>query len=131
VHVLGRGTTAARVIGRLVEAGITVTAGVLPAGDVAALTAAEIAREVVTAPAFEPIADDRRQATEALLREADATVVAGAIDETTDRLASVADAVLVLDGVDCSVTGETVSEAELLERIDSDEPIESMRSSTR
>jgi iron complex transport system ATP-binding protein len=131
VHVLGRGTAAARVIGRLVEAGITVTAGVLPAGDVAALTAAEIAREVVTAPAFEPIADDRRQATEALLREADATVVAGAIDETTDRLASVADAVLVLDGVDCSVTGETVSEAELLERIDSDEPIESMRSSTR
>jgi iron complex transport system ATP-binding protein len=131
VHVLGRGTVAARIIGRLVEAGVSVTAGVLPAGDVAAVTAGEIARDVVTAPAFEPIPDDQRQAAEALVRDADATVVAGPIDETTAQLAAAADSVLVLEGVEGSVIGETVSEGELLERIDSGEPIELMRSSAR
>lgn len=131
VHVLGRGTTAARLIGHLVETGSSVTAGVLPAGDVAAVTASEIAREVVTAPAFEPIADDRRQAAEALLRDADATVIAGPIDQTTERLAATADSVLVLEGVEGHVAGETVSEAELLGQIGRGDSIESARSSPR
>ena len=37
--------------------------------------------------------------------------------------------VLVLEGVEGSVAGETVSEAELLERINSEDSIESVRSS--
>ena len=98
IHVLGGGVPAARMLGQLVEAGFEVTAGVLPAGDVAATTAREIARSVVTAPAFEPIADDRIDAAAELVETADATVIAAPIDGRNARLADRADRLFVPEG---------------------------------
>ncbi|MFO7926599.1 MAG: heme ABC transporter ATP-binding protein [Halobacteriota archaeon] len=99
VHVLGSGESAARTIGRLVDAGISVTVGVLPEGDVAAVTARGLAREVVTAPAFEPISADRLATAESLVTAADATIVAGPIDGSNERLARTSEPLFVLEGV--------------------------------
>lgn len=87
VHVFGGGEPAARTLGRLTEAGFEVTAGALPASDVAAVTARSVARAVVTAPAFEPIDRETRSEVETLLDAADAAVVAGPIAGVNARLA--------------------------------------------
>ena len=79
VHVTGSGRTAARSIATLRRAGATVTAGVLPAGDVAAATAADLGVETVTAPPFEPVDDRTLAAIEADVAAADAVVVAGRV----------------------------------------------------
>jgi iron complex transport system ATP-binding protein len=128
VHVLGGGTDAARLVGQLVEAGISVTAGVLPEGDVAAVTAGEIAREVVTAPAFESVDEERIEAAEQLIRAADATVVAGPLEGPVERLAGAAERVFAIEGTYESSVGPTVTERELLDAIDSEGPIEPVQS---
>ncbi|MEF8777604.1 MAG: heme ABC transporter ATP-binding protein [Natronomonas sp.] len=99
IHILGGGEPTARSLGRLVDAGIEVTAGVVPEGDVAAATAREVARAVVTAPPFEPVSADRRQSAAELVAKADATVVAGTLDEENRRLARRADHLFALESV--------------------------------
>ena len=117
VHVFGRGEAAARVIGRLVDAGVEVTVGVLPEGDVAAATAHSVASEVVTAPPFERVTDDRRERVAELVAAADAAVVAGALDEANRALARNCDPLFALDGVDAPSNAHSVSESELVERL--------------
>lgn len=91
VHVFGGGESAASVLGRLVEHGYEVTAGVIPPGDVAATTARKIGHTVVTAPAFEPITEAKAADVATLLETADAAVVAAPIDGENARLARQAD----------------------------------------
>jgi iron complex transport system ATP-binding protein len=118
VHVLGGGESAARLLGALVEAGVSVTAGVLPEGDVAAVTANEIARAVVTAPAFESVSAERIEAAAEFVRAADLTVIAGERG-ANDRLESIADPIVA-----CGVDRDdmlTVTERELLGILEDEE----------
>ena len=118
VHVLGRGTDAARTIGRLVERGVAVTVGVVPEGDAASVTARAVAREVVSAPPFEPVADDRAAAAADLVDRADAVVVAGPIEGPNERLARESARAFALHGAsDPPAYADTVTDAELLEAL--------------
>jgi iron complex transport system ATP-binding protein len=120
VHVLGAGERAARTIGRLVDTGVSVTAGVLPEGDVAAITARGLARDVVTAPAFEPIPDDRVAAVESHVASADATVVAGSLDGPNERFVQMSSPVFALEEVpDPPIGVHAVGERDLLDRVGS------------
>lgn len=120
VHVLGAGERAARTIGRLVDAGVSVTVGVLPEGDVAAITARGLARDVVTAPAFEPIADDRLAAVESHVASADAIVVAGSLDGPNERFVQTSSPVFALEDVSDSPIGvRVIAERDLLDRVGS------------
>ena len=128
VHVLGRGTDAARTIGRLVERGVAVTVGVVPEGDAASVTARAVAREVVSAPPFEPVADDRAAAAADLVDRADAVVVAGPIEGPNERLArESARAFALHGGSDASEYADTVTDAELLEALGDASPAEGTR----
>ena len=105
VHVLGGGERAARTIGRLVDAGVEVTAGIVPEGDVAVATARSVAVEVVTAPPFGHPSADRLEAAEDLVRRADVTIVAGPVHDG-ERVGS-GDGVDSGDGVEPGYDGDT------------------------
>lgn len=121
VHVLGGGSSAAGLLGALAEAGVSATAGVLPDGDVAAVTAGEIACDLVTAPAFESVSDERIEAAAELVRTAELTVVAGPLAGPNPHLESIAEPVVAC-GVDRGGL-PTVTEQELLEALSAGEPI--------
>jgi len=114
VHVLGGGPRTARVIGRLVDAGVDVTAGVLPAGDAALPTARSLGREVVSAPAFEPVPADREAAAAALLEAADATVVAAPVEGTNATLSERSRPLVAMEGTDPPAHATVVDEAALV-----------------
>ena len=78
VHVAGSGPAAARALATLSAAGATVTAGVLPAGDVAATVAADLGVETVTAPPFSPVDAAAEAAARDALADAAVVVLAGA-----------------------------------------------------
>ncbi|WP_181692960.1 ATP-binding cassette domain-containing protein [Natronomonas sp. LN261] len=125
VHVVGHGTGAARTIGRLAELGVRVSAGVVPAGDVAAVTAEAVAREVVTAPPFEPVSDDRFAAAADLVRRADAVVVAGTLGAPNRRLADVPERTFALrDAPDGHSSRPLATERELLDVLGRSAPAE-------
>ncbi|WP_235853534.1 ABC transporter ATP-binding protein [Halosimplex salinum] len=75
VHVVGTGERTARTVAALSSAGARVTVGAVPAGDVAAATAREVAAETVTAPAFTTLDAEREAEARDLLVAADAAVV--------------------------------------------------------
>ena len=128
IHVLGRGTDAARTIGRLVERGVAVTVGVVPEGDAASVTAQAVAREVVSAPPFEPVADDRAAAAADLVDRADAVVVAGPIEGPNERLARESARTFALHvASDPPEYAETVTDAELFEALGDASPGERTR----
>lgn len=128
VHVLGRGTDAARTVARLVERGVAVTVGVVPEGDAASVTARAVAREVVSAPPFEPVADDRAAAAADLVDRADAVVVAGPIEGPNERLARESARAFALRGAsDPPEYADTVTDAELLEALGDASPAEGAR----
>ena len=130
IHVLGGGRSAARLLGRLAEVGIEVTAGVLPENDIAAVTAGELASSVVTAPAFEPIGETQRVAVRTLIEKADATVVSGPLDPEHTPIARHADRLFAPDTVpDPPPNARTVPDAELLSVLGGSETIESSASS--
>lgn len=115
VHVFGGGPRAARTIGRLVDAGIEVTAGVFPKGDAATATARGVAREVVTAAPFEDVATDRLRAAASLAEDADVSVIAGPLDEANARVAADSEHLVALEGIDAETArAEVITEAELL-----------------
>jgi len=76
VHVVGSGPLAARTVATLADGGVTVTAGPLPEGDVAAETARARGLDAVTVPPFETPAGDDRERAVALAAPADALVLA-------------------------------------------------------
>ncbi|WP_424019169.1 heme ABC transporter ATP-binding protein [Halorientalis pallida] len=98
VHVVGTGRTAARVIARLHDAGVTVTVGPLPEGDLAAETARARDLETVTAPAFGSPDAAIRDRVRVLRDEADALVAAD--PPAADGIAAVLDARLPVVTVD-------------------------------
>jgi hypothetical protein len=85
----------------------------------------------VTAPAFESVDEERIEAAETLVRAADATVVAGPLDGPTERLAATAESAFAIEGACDGSVGPTVTEGELLEALDTGEPIEPVRSPSR
>lgn len=99
VHVLGGGEAAVQLLGRLSEAGFELTSGILPEGDIATTAANAIAQKTVTAPAFEPVSDDRTEAAIELIESADVVVVANSLDETNERLGRRADRLLAVESV--------------------------------
>ena len=117
VHVVGGGERTARIVGRLAENGVEVTAGVLPAGDVAAATAETLAREVVTAPPFEAVPADRRRAAAELLAAADAAVVAGPLAGPNESLLEGFGPLFALEDTDHPPGATPVPEADLLEAV--------------
>ena len=117
VHVVGGGERTARVIGRLAEGGAEVTAGVLPADDIAAATAETLAREVVTAPPFEAVPADRRRAAAELLAAADAAVVAGPLAGPNESLLEGFRPLFALEDTDHPPGATPVPEADLLEAV--------------
>ncbi len=118
VHVLGGGPRAARVIGRLVGAGVAVTAGVLPEGDAALATARGLAREVVAAPPFRSVPADREAAAADLLESADVTVLAAPVDGTNAALAERARPLVALEGTDPPADATVVAAANLLAAVE-------------
>ncbi|WP_430505151.1 heme ABC transporter ATP-binding protein [Haloparvum sp. PAK95] len=88
VHVVGTGPRAATGIARLAAAGFTVSAGVLPAGDVAAARASDVDAETAVVPAFAVIDDEAAADAVALAREADCTVVVGEPAARNDEVAT-------------------------------------------
>lgn len=130
IHVLGGGEAAAQLLGRLSEAGFELTAGVLPEGDVAASTARGTARALVTAPAFEPVSNDRGAAAAELIETADATVVAASLDDANERLGRRADPLFALESVrNPPANAHVVSMREIPEAIERIESTESPRRS--
>ncbi|WP_418284978.1 ATP-binding cassette domain-containing protein [Halorubrum sp. DTA46] len=77
VHVVGTGRGAARVAARVAAAGHGISAGVVPAGDALAGVARDADGPMVTAPPFEAVAPERRDAARDLVRDADVAVVVG------------------------------------------------------
>jgi iron complex transport system ATP-binding protein len=122
VHVIGGGARAARVIGRLVDAGIDVTAGVLPAGDAALTTARSLAREVVSAPSFEPVPDDRAAAAADLVEAADVTVQAAPVDGANAALAERSRPLVALAGSEPATHATVVEEADLVSAVGAPAP---------
>jgi iron complex transport system ATP-binding protein len=100
VHVIGGGERTARVVGRLVDSGIDVTVGILPEGDAAVATARSVAGDVVTAPPFESVPEDRADAARDLVAAADVTVLAAPVDGSNATLARTADPLVALPGTD-------------------------------
>ncbi len=117
VHVLGHGERTARVVGRLADAGIEVTVGVLPAGDVATATARSIASEFVTAPPFEEISTERRRAVSELIERADATVLAGPLEGVNAAVAAESDVLVALEGTEPPAGTPTVETTGLLDAL--------------
>jgi len=115
VHVVGSGARAARTIGRLADAGLAVSAGVLPEGDVAAETARGLAADIVTAPAFEGVREETRQRAADLATAASVTVVSS-LSAPNRALVEDADPVLALEGADVP-DAATVAEDELVEAV--------------
>jgi iron complex transport system ATP-binding protein len=74
-HVIGGGPLGSRVIEQLDGNGLTVTAGPLPAGDVAAETAQARDLGCVTAPPFEQLDSATRERVQRSVATADVTVV--------------------------------------------------------
>ncbi|WP_254840175.1 heme ABC transporter ATP-binding protein [Natronomonas marina] len=118
VHVLGGGERAARLLGRLVDAGIEVTAGVLPEGDAALATAGSVAREVVAAPPFRPVDGDRLAAAADLIETADATVLAAPVEGANAELAARSRPLFAVEGTDPPADATVVPEADLLEALE-------------
>ena len=126
VHVLGGGQRAARTIGRLVDAGIEVTAGVLPEGDAAAATARSVASDLVTAPPFGPVPDDRIRAASSLAERADATVITAPLTDANATVATASARLLALDGVETpNGRADVVTEAELTAAAEATSPTHS------
>ena len=76
VHVLGGGPLAATAIGDLWASGHVVSAGPVPAGDVAAVVADSLGIEILTVPPFEPIGDRARTRARNFVEAAAVTVLA-------------------------------------------------------
>lgn len=130
VHVVGGGEAAARTLGRLADAGFEITAGVLPAGDVAAVTARSVARDVVTARAFAPIGREPRSAAKALLGAADAVVVAGpTADANAELVGGRSGRVFATDAApDPPSNARVVAESELVAALDGEDVLASASS---
>lgn len=96
IHVLGGGRIGARAIATLAGAGFSVSAGVLPRGDVALETARARAAETITADPFAPVDTHTRERAAGLVRNADAAVLAGT-DGTNRALAAETDRLVVVD----------------------------------
>ena len=75
-HVVGSGPLAARTVATLADGGVTVTAGPLPEGDVAAETARARGLDAVTVPPFEAPDDAARERAAGLAASADVLVFA-------------------------------------------------------
>jgi len=100
VHVLGSGTTAARAITKLWQAGFDVTAGPLPSGDAALSVAGELDVEAITTPPLSgPDEAALREAREHC-RTAAATVLADPVigpDATVLELAESSDRPILVE----------------------------------
>jgi iron complex transport system ATP-binding protein len=86
VHVAGAGTAAARTIATLAAAGATVTAGVVPAGGLAASVAREHGVETVETSPFEPVDAATEAAARDSLVSADVAVLAGELPSSLRAL---------------------------------------------
>lgn len=117
VHVLGAGQSAARLLGDLAERGIDVTAGPLPAGDVAAATAGSVGREAVTAPPFEPVSESDIEAAADLVEAADATVLAGRPDGPTERLTARSERLLALPDTDAPPSARIAAPGDIVDAL--------------
>ncbi|WP_417935994.1 heme ABC transporter ATP-binding protein [Haloarcula saliterrae] len=98
VHVVGTGRQAAAAVARLVAAGVTVTVGVVPAGDAAAERAAELDCEVVTVPPFAGVDDASRERATELAGAADSAVVAGDVGDANQSVVAAARRLVAVDG---------------------------------
>ncbi len=117
VHVIGHGERAARVVGRLVDAGVEVSIGVLPEGDAAMATARSIATTVVTAPPFEPVDEAKTREVIGLCAAADVTVLASPVDRANRLLAAESDVLLALEETNPPPRAHVVAEHDLLEAV--------------
>jgi iron complex transport system ATP-binding protein len=129
VHVLGGGERTARVVGRLVDAGLAVTVGVLPETDAALATARSVAREVVTAPQFESVPDERADEARALAKAADVTVLAAPVAGANAEIARSVDPLVALPETDPPNHARRTDESGLLAAVRN--PPESRSSATQ
>jgi len=114
VHVVGTGEGAARVLGRLADAGIEVTVGVVPEGDVAREAARGVARDVVTAPPFEHVSAEARETASTLAADADVTVVVGDVSGANAAAIDASDPVIGVEGPGTPATLPVVSAQDLV-----------------
>ncbi|MBV0924979.1 heme ABC transporter ATP-binding protein [Halomicroarcula limicola] len=98
VHVVGTGTQAAAAVARLVAAGLTVSVGVVPAGDAAAERATELDCEAVTVPPFAGVDEHSRERASELAREADAAVLAGDAGDANQSVVAAARRLVAVEG---------------------------------
>jgi len=132
VHVAGSGPAAARTIATLAAAGATVTAGVLPEGDVAAAVAADLDVETVTASAFSPVDAEAEAAARDLLAEADAAVLAGTAPASVRALVRDHDRVVRVDadgsaGADGSAEASATADVDVVATTAADAVAETVR----
>jgi len=113
-HVVGTGERAARVIGRLADAGIEVTVGVVPEGDTALETARRVAHDVVASAPFASVARETRQAAAELASAADVTVVVGDPGDVNAELLDDASQRLAVEGTTTRSDVPSVPEQELV-----------------
>ncbi len=98
VHVVGTGTQAAAAVARLVAAGLSVTVGVVPAGDAAAERATELDCQSVTVPPFAGVDANARERACEMVRDADAVVLAGDAGDANESVVAAADRLVVVEG---------------------------------
>lgn len=117
VHIVGGGDRTASIIGRLSDAGIAVSVGILPENDAAVTTARRLAEDVVTAPPFtSPDSDTKRRAA-ALQDDAVATVLTSLPSSANRSLVREADQLIALEGVEHPAAAHTASERNLVDTI--------------
>ncbi|WP_135663439.1 ATP-binding cassette domain-containing protein [Halorhabdus rudnickae] len=92
VHVLGTGSTAARAITKLWQAGFDVTAGPLPAGDIALSVARELDVEAIESPPLAAPDEAMLQEAREHCRRAQATVLADPVIGPDGHVLGLADA---------------------------------------
>ncbi|RAW44698.1 corrinoid ABC transporter AT-binding protein [Halorubrum sp. 48-1-W] len=114
VHVVGTGPDTARVVARLAAADHGVSLGVVPAGDAAAVAAADADAPVVTVPPFAGVDAESLAAARELAVAADVTLVVGRSDGCGESASDVSEVVSAAERVvevPADVDGEAVLEA--------------------
>ena len=117
VHVVGTGRQAATAVARLVGAGVSVTVGVVPAGDAAAERARELDCPLVTVPPFSGIDAGSRDRAIELARDADAVVVAGDVGDGNQPVVAAARRLVAIEGDGVPTVESLRTTATSLERL--------------
>lgn len=122
VHVIGTGQETAHVIGQLIDAGIRVTAGVLPAGGSSAAIAAALCEKAVITQPFNTIPESDRKEAISLVSTADVTILTSPVDDVNRHIAAQSRGLYALPGTNPPSGATTIQAKSVISTLRGDLP---------